>query len=147
MRIAIASDHAAWEAKTELVSELRKLGYWVDDLGTYDGASCDYPRLAFAVARRIASSEADRGVLLCGSGIGMAIAANRVAGVRAALVYDEQTAELSRRHNDANIICLGARLLPLDQLISLTQRFLETPFEGGRHENRIALIDTLAAEH
>ena len=141
MHIAIGSDHAAWEAKTQVVNELREQGHQVDDLGTYSGESCDYPVYAYAVARKVAAGEAERGVLICGSGIGMSIAANRVAGVRAALVHDEQTATLCREHNDANVICLGARLLPADELISLVEVFLETPFGGGRHEGRVAMFD------
>lgn len=141
MRIAIGSDHAAWETKTEVVAELRRHGHWIDDLGTYDGERTDYPRYAYAVARQVAAGDAERGILLCGSGIGMSMAANRVPGVRAALVHDEQTAKLCREHNDANVICLGARLLALDEIINCIELFLDEPFAEGRHTARVAMID------
>lgn len=141
MRIAIGSDHAAWEAKTEVVAELRQAGHQVDDLGTYNAESCDYPVFAFAVARKVAAGDADRGVLLCGSGIGMSIAANRVAGVRAALVHDRQTAQLCREHNDANVVCLGARLSPIDQILECVEVFIDTDFAGDRHARRVAMFD------
>ncbi len=141
MHIAIGSDHAAWEAKTELVAHLRAAGHQVDDLGTHNGDSTDYPRFAHAVARKVAAGTAERGFLLCGSGIGMSIAANKVRGARAALVHDENTAGLARKHNDANIACLGARLIPTDAIISIAEVFLDTAFEGGRHATRVGMIE------
>ena len=127
-------------AKAVVVEELRAAGFDVRDLGPADTTSVDYPDYAEAVARGVAAGEADRGVLLCGSGIGMSIAANKVAGIRAALVTDEKTAELSRTHNDANIFCAGARTLPVLKIAEALKVWLATPWEGGRHQRRIEKI-------
>jgi ribose 5-phosphate isomerase B len=140
MKIAVGSDHAGFEAKEKLRLHLAKLGHEVLDAGTKSLESCDYPDFAVAVARAVASREAERGVLVCGSGIGMSIAANKVAGVRAAVVTDELAAEMCRRHNDANVLCLGARVTPAERMASLAEIFLKTAFEGGRHERRVAKI-------
>ena|SRR5437773_7357520 len=137
MKVALGVDHAGFPYKKELDLVLRALGHSVLDMGTSSDASCDYPDFAEKVARAVASGEADRGVLVCGTGIGMSITANKVAGIRAAVVTDEKTAELSRRHNDANVFCAGARILPVVKIAEALKVWLETPFEGGRHQRRI----------
>jgi len=127
--------------KDELVERLRTAGYEVVDVGTDSDASVDYPTFAHDVSARVARGDADRGLLVCGSGIGMCMAANRHAGVRAADCLTVEMAELSRRHNDANVLCLGARLLEPAAAWIITTAWLDTPFEGGRHERRVAAID------
>lgn len=143
MKVAIGADHAGFAAKEELKALVRALGHAVTDKGTSSDASVDYPDFAADVARAVAKGEADRGVLICGTGIGMCIAANKVPGVRAALVSDEKTAELSRQHNDANVFCAGARVLPLPRMAEILKVWLATPFEGGRHQKRIDKISVL----
>ena len=143
MRVALGADHAGFAAKKELETVIRALGHSVLDLGTSSDASCDYPDFAEKVARAVVAKEADRGVLICGTGIGMSIAANKIAGIRAAVVTDDQTAELSRRHNDANIFCAGSRVLPVVKIAEALKIWLETPFEGGRHERRVEKIRAL----
>ena len=141
MRIAVASDHAGFQMKQDLAALLRQQGHEVEDLGPEGGASVDYPDYARRVAERVSRGEAERGVLVCGSGIGMAMAANRVAKVRAANVYSPDSARLSREHNDANVITLGARLLTGPEAAALLEGWLTTPFLGGRHEARVAKIE------
>lgn len=142
-KIYVGCDHAAVTAKNVVVDELRALGLDVVDVGTYDTASVDYPDYAQIVGNAVASGEAGRGVLLCGSGIGMSIAANKIGGVRAALVHDVTGAELSRRHNDANVLVLGGGMLG-DRLIrDIVRTWVHTGFEGGRHERRVDKIRTL----
>lgn len=142
MRIAIGSDHAAVDLRSRLAETLRLWGHAVEDLGTHDeGASCDYPDTAHAVAARVASGDADRGVLACGSGIGMSMAANRHAGVRAALCGELLSARWSRSHNDANVLCLGARLVGVEHALEILRVWMETPYAGDRHARRVAKID------
>ena len=143
MNVALGVDHAGFPLKKEIETMLRALGATVIDMGTSSDASCDYPDFAEKVARAVVSGQADRGVLVCGTGIGMSIAANKVAGVRAAVVTDEKTAELSRRHNDANVFCAGARTLPMLKIAEALKVWLQTPFEGGRHQKRIEKIAQL----
>jgi len=143
MKVAIGADHAGFEAKEQLKSHLAKTGHEVVDLGTTSLASCDYPDPAAKVASLVAKGEADKGVLVCGSGIGMSIAANKVAGTRAVLATDEFQAEMSRRHNDANVICMGSRVNAPEALARFVDRFLATPFEGGRHQDRVDKIKGL----
>lgn len=138
--IAIAADHAGLTLKTELVRELERRRYRVIDLGTDRETSVDYPDFAEALARRIEAGEVERGVLICGSGIGMSIAANRHRVVRAALCRDVESARLARQHNDANVLVLGGRVTPLDDAKACLETFLETPFEGGRHARRVAKL-------
>ncbi|MSO74087.1 MAG: ribose 5-phosphate isomerase B [Alphaproteobacteria bacterium] len=138
--IAIAADHAGQPLKAELAHELARQGFDVVDLGTEGEASVDYPDFADALARRIEAGEVARGVLICGSGIGMSIAANRHREIRAALCRDVEGARLSRQHNDANVLVLGGRVTPLDQAKACLATFLETPFEGGRHARRVAKL-------
>jgi ribose 5-phosphate isomerase B len=135
--IAIASDHAGFELKELLKKDLAKLGYAVEDFGTKDTQSVDYPDYAHALAEAIEKTPGSRGVLICGSGIGMSIAANRHKGVRAALVQSAEAAKLSRQHNDANVLCLGARLVSAEAAQDCVKQFLATEFEGGRHAKRV----------
>ena len=137
----MGADHAGVEAKDALVAFLRKAGHAVEDLGTQGKDSVDYPVYAKAVARKVASGGAERGILVCGSGLGMSIAANKVRGVRAVAVTEAEAARLSRRHNDANVLCLGARLSAPEALEAIASAWLETPFEGGRHAGRVAQIE------
>lgn len=143
MRIAVGADHAGVGLKDALVSWLRARGEVVTDLGTHGNGSVDYPDFAQAVAREVASSAVDRGILVCGSGIGMAIAANKVPGIRAAVATERESAFLSRSHNDANILALGARLTSDDTARELVTVFLETPYEGGRHQRRVDKIHAI----
>lgn len=140
MRIAIGSDHAGFGLKAHLSATLRSLGHEVVDLGTDTDASVDYPPICAAVGRAVAKGEAERGIVLGGSGQGEQISANKVRGVRAALCNDLYTARMSREHNDANVLAIGARIVApalADEIMTL---WLTTPFEGGRHERRIAQI-------
>ncbi len=143
MRIAIGADHAGVALKDELKQWLIERGDTVDDLGTHSTDSVDYPDYAIAVARKVAGGQADRGVLVCGTGIGMAIAANKIAGIRAAPIVDEASARLSREHNNANVITLGARLTATEEARELLRIFLETEFQGGRHQKRLDKISAL----
>jgi len=141
MRIAAGADHGGFELKEALVARLRDAGHEVVDVGTSSPDSVDYPPYAHAVARRVAAGEVDRGLLVCGSGVGMGMAANRHPGIRAADCFSERLAELSRAHNDANVLCLGGRFLGEAEAWAITEVWLATPFEGGRHERRVALIE------
>lgn len=138
--IAIASDHAGYDLKTALSRELAEMGYEVLDLGTDGPQSVDYPDFAAALAKAVQAGEAERGVLICGTGIGMAMAANRHPGVRAAVCWDETSARLTREHNDANVLALGARLLGTEVARDCLRTFLSTDFAGGRHTGRVAKI-------
>ena len=140
MSIAIACDHAGVGLKTALRQDLVAHGYAVLDLGTDGPDSVDYPDFAAALAREIEAGRAGRGVLICGTGIGISIAANRHPGIRAALVHDVETTRLSRQHNDANVLALGARVTPEAVARDCLAVFLTTPYEGGRHENRVAKL-------
>jgi len=146
MKIAIGSDHAGFDAKEEIKKVIKALGHAVEDMGTTNTTSVDYPDYAEKVARAVASGAADTGVLICGTGIGMSIAANKVPGIRAAVVSDEKTAELSRRHNDANVFCAGARVTPVVKIAESLKVWLQTPFEGGRHAARTAKIKAIEAK-
>ncbi|MBY0528300.1 MAG: ribose 5-phosphate isomerase B [Gemmataceae bacterium] len=140
MKIAVASDHRGFEVKRRIVTLLQKLGHPVSDLGPDSRDSVDYPDFAFQVAHAISTGQADRGILICGTGIGMAIAANKVSGVRAAPCHDSVTAEMSRRHNDANVLCLSADLLGEELIERMVVIWLATDFEGGRHARRVEKI-------
>lgn len=141
MQIAIASDHAGFVLKSKIKSHLEENGFAVFDLGALNDKPSDYPDYAKVLARKVASGEVERGVLVCGSGIGMCITANRFRGVRAALIRDANDAVMSRRHNDANVICLGARMTNEADAIKFIDVFLSTEFEGGRHAARVKKID------
>ncbi len=141
-RIPIAGDHAAPELKAALIQTLKEFAF--DDLGPSDESRVDYPDYAAKVAKLVSSGKSPRGILICGSGIGMSIAANKFPGVRAAVVESVEAAKLCREHNDANILCLGARLLTTEKAIEITKAFLTTPFSSGdRHIARIAKITAL----
>ena len=137
MRIAVGSDHAGFELKESLKEKLLAGGHDVLDLGTDSSERVDYPEYAAKVGHAVDSGEAERGVLVCGSGIGMCMGANRFPGVRAAVLQDEYDAEMSRTHNDANVACLAARKLNADRARELVEVFLKSKFEGGRHEGRV----------
>ena len=140
MRVAIASDHAGFALKTELVAALVELKVDFDDLGTTDTASVDYPDFAKKVATAIVGKQADLGVLCCGTGIGMAITANKVHGIRAAVCGTEYEARVARNHNDANVVCLGQRVTGGGVARGILEEFMKAQFEGGRHATRIAKI-------
>jgi ribose 5-phosphate isomerase B len=139
--VLLAADHAGYELKQDLARHLTDLGYEPRDLGTDSPDSVDYPDYAHRLAQAIERGEATQGVLCCGAGIGMSIAANRHPGVRAANCLDERMAALAREHNDANVLCLGSRLLDADQAKKILWTFLETPFGGGRHGRRVEKIE------
>jgi ribose 5-phosphate isomerase B len=138
--IAIAADHAGYDLKALLVSELKSLGFEVLDLGTNSGDSVDYPDFADALARAIERGQAKRGVLVCGTGLGIAIAANRHRWVRAGVCHDATTARLARQHNDANVLALGARVVGSEVAKDCLRAFLATEFDGGRHARRVAKL-------
>lgn len=140
MRIALGSDHRGAEAVARIAGRLRRAGHEVALLGPCTGESCDYPDAAWEVARAVADGAADRGVLVCGSGIGVSIAANKVPGIRAALVHDVEAAAGTRRHNDANVLCLSGDRTPAAIQDAAIDAFLATEFEGGRHARRVAKI-------
>lgn len=141
--IVLASDHAGFELKSLMAEELRALGHEVLDLGTDGPGSVDYPDFAAALAEAITAGRADRGVLVCGTGIGIAMAANKYPGIRAAVCHDETSTRLAREHNDANVLALGERLIGSEVAKACLRTFLETEFEGGRHARRVAKIDSL----
>lgn len=139
--IPIGSDHAGFEMKGHLATALAKMGYAVEDLGTYSPDSTDYADFAHSVAREVSSGEAKRGILLCGTGLGMSYAANRWPHVRAAVAWTPEVAKLAREHNDANILVIPARCISDAEGVKILEAWLNTPFEGGRHERRIAKIE------
>jgi ribose 5-phosphate isomerase B len=145
--IPIGADHAGFQMKERLKAELERMGYAVEDLGAYSAEPSDYPDYAHRVAEKIEKGEASRGVLLCGTGLGMGVAANRHPGVRAAVVWSPEVARLSRQHNDANVLILPARCLEggEEEGVEILKTWLETPFEGGRHARRLAKIDPVPA--
>lgn len=145
MRIAIASDHRGYHAKRRIVSLLQSLKHEVEDLGTHGLDAVDYPDYAAQVALAVGAKRADRGILICGTGIGMCIAANKVKGVRAAPCHDSITAEMSRRHNDANVLCLSGDLLGEELIDRMIRLWLSTEFEGGRHARRVQKINEIEA--
>ena len=140
--IAIGSDHGGFELKKEIMAHLDARGLEYKDFGTYSDASCDYPVYGKAVAKAVASGECERGIIICGTGIGISIAANKVHGIRAALCGDCFSAEASRQHNDANVLALGARVVGPGLALKIVDTFLDTPFSNGeRHIRRIAMIE------
>ncbi len=141
MKIVAAADHAGFTLKDELVALLREQGHEVEDLGTNGSASVDYPDFAHRVAERVASGAAERGLLVCGTGVGMAISANRHQGVRAVNPSDVFTAKASRGHNDANVLCLGQRVVGAGLAREILTAWIGAAFEGGRHAGRVAKID------
>jgi ribose 5-phosphate isomerase B len=146
MKIAVGADHRGFSIRARIVELLRRLEHQVEDVGTYTGEAIDYPDVAARVARMISRGEVERGILICGTGLGMCITANKFPGVRAAPCHDDVTAELSRRHNDANILCLSADLLGEYVVDRMVEIWLNTPFEGGRHARRVAKICDIEVE-
>ncbi len=140
MKIAIGSDHAGYHYKEIVKKHLEEKGFEVIDKGTYSEERVDYPVYGEAVANAVASGEADKGIVICGTGIGISISANKVKGIRAALCTNEYMARMARKHNDANILAFGARVLGIDVVLGIVDEFFSTDFEGGRHERRVNLI-------
>jgi ribose 5-phosphate isomerase B len=146
MKIAIGSDHRGFAIRAKVKELVEKMGHEAVDVGAFSADSVDYPDIAADVGRRVSRSEVDRGILICGTGLGMCIAANKVDGVRAAPCHDDITAELSRRHNDSNVLCLSADLLGERLIDRMIEIWLTTPFEGGRHARRVEKITALEHE-
>ena len=143
MKIAIGCDHGALALKEKMVAHLEKLGHEVKDFGTYSLDSCDYPDFAAPAAKAVASGECDRGILICGTGIGIGIAASKVKGVRVCTCSDVYSADLSKRHNNSNILTMGARVVGIDLAKMIATHWLTAPFEGGRHQRRVDLITAI----
>ncbi len=141
MRIAVGADHAGVDLKDRLAESLREQGHEVDDLGVEAGGKADYPDIAHELSARVGSGDAERGLLVCGTGVGMAMSANRHRGVRAVNCTDLYTAGMARSHNDANVLCLGARVIGDELAAALLETFLTAPFDGGRHEPRVEKIE------
>jgi len=143
MKIAIGSDHGGLEYKNAIKEHLEKLGHEVSDVGTYSKDSCHYPMFGEAVARKVASKECDYGVVVCTSGEGISIAANKVKGVRCGIAYNDDVARLMRQHNNANVISFGQAFMSLEDVIRRVDIFLNTEFEGGRHQTRVDMISAI----
>ena len=143
MKISVGSDHAGYPVKEEIANHLRAQGHEVIDCGCHSEESVDYPDFGAAVAKAVASHECERGILVCGTGIGIGMTANKVPGIRAATVHDRFTAEMSRAHNDANVLCLGARVLDPKHAVELADFWLTVSFGNGRHSRRVAKINAL----
>ena len=141
MKIVLASDHAGYAYKKEIKNFLKEKGVSVIDVGTNSIESCDYPIFAHEAAKKVAEGDADYGILVCSSGEGIAIAANKVKGVRAGIAYNDEVARLMRQHNNANMIAFGATFMKLPDVLKRIEIFLKTPFEGGRHERRVSEIE------
>lgn len=146
MKIAIASDHAGFEGKERLKPVLDELGIEYEDLGTVSEASVDYPDYARKVGEEVARGNVEQGMLICGSGTGMAIAANKVPGVRAAVAWNEEIATLAREHNDANVLALGGRVTPAEELPKIVKAWFAAKYDGGRHERRVEKIREIEKE-
>ena len=146
MKIALGSDHGGFKLKNEIISYLKENGYEIKDFGTYTTESCDYPEYAQKVAEVVANKEFDFGILVCGTGIGISMSANKVPGIRAALCSDTFSAHATREHNNANILALGERIVGPGLAIDIVKTFLNSEFEGGRHQNRIDKISEIENE-
>ena len=143
MIIAIASDHAGFQLKSKIAAYLEQKNISVEDFGTFKNDPVDYPDYGVLAARAVAQNKADKGILICGTGIGMSIVANKIKGIRGALCYNEKMAELSRRHNDANVLVMGGRMIEFDNAKNIVDKWLDTAFDGGRHFKRINKIHQL----
>ena len=143
MVIALGCDHAAYELKEKVKEKLTNEGHKIVDVGTDSTESVDYPKYGHAVGRLVASGEAERGIAICGSGIGISIACNKVPGIRAALCTSVEMAEMCRRHNNANVICMGARMISEELAFAMIDKWLKTEFEGGKHERRIGELEDI----
>ena len=141
MKFSIGCDHGGYEYKEQIVSYLKEKGYECVDVGTYSTDSCDYPVIARAVTTKITTGEADSGILVCGTGIGMSIVANKVKGIRAALCGDTFSARASRAHNNSNVLCLGERVIGINLAMDIVDIWLESKFEGGRHQRRVDMME------
>lgn len=147
MKVALGADHAGFEEKEKIKKMLDELGIEYEDLGTNSLESVDYPEFGAKVGRAVASGEADEGIVVCGSGIGIAIAANKIKGVRAAQAWNEETARLARQHNNANVLSIGSRVTPPEEIPKIVKAWLDAKFEGGRHERRVEEITELEKEN
>jgi ribose 5-phosphate isomerase B len=143
MKVAIGCDHAGLTLKNAVIEHLKQRGFEITDCGTYDSASCHYPVFAQKVAEAVTSGAAEKGILVCGTGVGMSMAANKIKGIRAACVSDCFSAEATRAHNDANIVCFGQRVVGEGLAFKIVDTFLDTKFEGGRHQIRIDMVNEL----
>lgn len=143
MKIAIGCDHGGITLKDSIVNYLEERGVQIEDFGTFGTESVDYPDYAYKVARSVADGRADKGILMCGTGIGISIAANKVNGIRCALCHNTETARLTALHNDSNILAMGGRVIDCDTAVDIVKTWLDTPFEGGRHINRINKISEI----
>lgn len=146
MKIAIGCDHGGLEHKDAIVAHLKERGFEVKDSGIYENHSVDYPDIAVKVCADIVSGECERGILVCGTGIGMSLAANKVKGIRAAAVSEHFSAKYTRLHNDSNVLCLGGRVIGVGTALELVDLFVDTEFEGGRHENRVNKVMAIEKE-
>ena len=147
MKIGIGNDHSALELKAEIIEFLKEKGHEVVDYGTYTTDSCDYPVYGEKVARAVVAGEVEKGILICGTGLGISLAANKVKGIRAAVVTNAFCAKATREHNDANILCMGGRVITEKDAVEFTKIFLTTEFEGGRHQRRIDQIAAIEQEN
>ena len=141
LKIAIGSDHGGFEYKASIIKHLKEKGYEIEDMGTYTPESCDYPIIAKKVAHSVASGDFSKGILVCGTGIGMSMTANKVKGIRAAVCGDTLSARATRAHNNSNILCLGQRVIGEGLALDIVDIWLTTRFEGGRHERRVNMIE------
>lgn len=141
--IAIGCDHGGINIKNAVIEYMKENGFEFHDFGCYTTGSVDYPEYAYKVAKSVADGEAELGIICCGTGIGVSMAANKVKGIRAAVCTDEFCAEMTRRHNNANIMCMGGRVISEEKAVKLASIFLNTPFDGGRHENRVNMITAI----
>ena len=146
MKIAIACDHGGFKLKQAVIQELKRLGHEVEDFGTYNEESCDYPDYARKAAKAVASGECEKGVVICGTGIGVSITANKVKGIRCALCHDVYSAKKTRQHNDANMLAMGARVIGEGLALEIVDAFFTSEFEGGRHIRRIEKMMALEKE-
>ena len=143
MKIAIGNDHVALEMKQEIIAYLESLGHEVTDLGTHTGERCDYPVYGEKVAREVAEGRADRGITICGTGVGISLAANRVKGIRAVVCSEPYSAALSRQHNNTNVLSFGARVIGVETAKMIVKCWLDAEFEGGRHAHRVQMLDDI----
>ena len=143
MKIALGCDHGGYELKQHIIKVLEKLGHEYEDFGCYNLDSCDYPDFGAAAARAVAEGKCDKGIVICTTGIGISIAANKVKGIRCALCGDSYSAEMTRRHNDANVLAMGAGIIGPNMAKKITEVFLTTAFEDGRHARRVGLLDNI----
>ena len=141
MKIIVGSDHAGWDHKESIKKHLEEKGFAVTDVGPEEPESCDYSANALTLAHVVAAGQFERGILICGTGLGMSMAANRVKGVRAALCTDEYSARMSRAHNNANVLCMGQRVVGIGLALAILDAWLEAEFEGGRHQRRVDIFD------